>query len=207
MEDLEDVSAIAPLGSNVLIKRKEREGKTAGGLLMPKKAEAERYEGEVIAVGPGDRNSWSGSPEPMASSPGKTVAFAKGWARNDFKVAGQEYSVMLDSSVLFAFDGESPTLENIQMPPGKVLVRLLEKQTQTEGGLLLSKGAQKQSKFVGEVVSVGLDKVNARGQTIPVGIEAGEMIQFKASDKVDVEIGEDEYVVVDSSACLMKWRT
>lgn len=42
---------IKPMGERVLIKPKEKEEKTAGGIYLPDSAKEERKEGEVIAVG------------------------------------------------------------------------------------------------------------------------------------------------------------
>ena len=44
---------LEPLGDRVVIKPLEAEEKSAGGIILPEKAQEKPREGEVIAVGPG----------------------------------------------------------------------------------------------------------------------------------------------------------
>jgi len=65
-----------PLHDNVLIRRKERDDKTAGGIIIPDKAKERPVEGEVISVGPGVFDSRSGKVIALTVKPGDKVLFS-----------------------------------------------------------------------------------------------------------------------------------
>ena len=48
---------LRPLQDRVLIRRVEPEAKTAGGIFIPDTAQEKPMEGEVVAVGPGTRDT------------------------------------------------------------------------------------------------------------------------------------------------------
>jgi len=65
-----------PLHDNVLIRRKERDSKTAGGILIPDKSKERPVEGEVIAVGPGVYDGRSKEVIPLTVKPGDKVLYS-----------------------------------------------------------------------------------------------------------------------------------
>eukprot|EP00543_Licmophora_paradoxa_P004268 CAMPEP_0202457492 /NCGR_PEP_ID=MMETSP1360-20130828/14505_1 /ASSEMBLY_ACC=CAM_ASM_000848 /TAXON_ID=515479 /ORGANISM="Licmophora paradoxa, Strain CCMP2313" /LENGTH=98 /DNA_ID=CAMNT_0049077603 /DNA_START=108 /DNA_END=404 /DNA_ORIENTATION=+ len=48
--------SLAPLGDRVLVRRAAKETQTAGGLYLPSDKTKDPNEGEVVAVGPGERD-------------------------------------------------------------------------------------------------------------------------------------------------------
>lgn len=65
-----------PLHDNVLIRRKERDSKTSGGIIIPDKSKERPVEGEVIAVGPGVFDGRSGKVIPLTVKPGDNVLYS-----------------------------------------------------------------------------------------------------------------------------------
>jgi len=88
---------IKPLGARVLIKKKEAEEKTQGGIILTSKSQEQPQFAEVVAVGPGTKD------EPMEVKEGDTVVFAK-YAGTDIKYEGEEYTVMRQSDILAVVD-------------------------------------------------------------------------------------------------------
>merc|ERR1711860_192103 len=97
-----------------------------------------------------------------------------------------------------SYKGEEPTIKNIEMPPGKILVQLRESQDETEGGVLLSKSATKPHTTVGEVVAVGGGVPNPKGgEPLPLEIEVGDSVHFRFGSEVKLEVDKKDYRVVD----------
>jgi chaperonin GroES len=86
---------IKPLGDRVLVKRVEREEKTASGLIIPDTAKEKAQIGAVIAVGAGRRDA-TGSVMPMAVKTGDTIYFGK-YAGTD---AGDNYLIIKEEEIL-----------------------------------------------------------------------------------------------------------
>ena len=49
---------LRPLYDNVVVKRKEEEAVSAGGIVLPGSAQEKPNQGEVVAVGAGADSSW-----------------------------------------------------------------------------------------------------------------------------------------------------
>lgn len=67
---------IRPLGDRVLVKRKEEESQTAGGIYIPDAAKEKPQRGTVIAVGGGKKDT-AGKHIPLDLCVGDTVYFGK----------------------------------------------------------------------------------------------------------------------------------
>jgi chaperonin GroES len=66
------MKSLKPMNDNVLIRKKEEEKKTAGGLFIPETAQLDNMYAEVMAVGPG-RVLENGSVVPMTVKPGNVI--------------------------------------------------------------------------------------------------------------------------------------
>ena len=86
---------IQPLYDRVLIKRREEDEKTAGGLYIPDAAKDKAQTGEVVAVGAG-RVSDSGAISPLTVKKGDVVFFGK-YSGTD---AGDEYVMLREDDIL-----------------------------------------------------------------------------------------------------------
>jgi chaperonin GroES len=74
---MERTMTIRPTEDRVLIRRAEVRERTEGGLFIPETAQHERFEGTVVAVGPG-RWLKNGTRRPPAVKPGDRVRYIFG---------------------------------------------------------------------------------------------------------------------------------
>ena len=79
---------IRPLQDRVVVRRKEEETKTAGGIVLPGSAAEKPAQGEVLAVGPG-KIMENGEKRPVDLKVGDTVVFGK-YASNTVKIGDEE---------------------------------------------------------------------------------------------------------------------
>ncbi len=88
---------IRPLHDRVVIRRKEEETKTAGGIVLPGAAAEKPNQGEVVAVGSG-RILQNGEVQPLALKEGDTVLFGQ-YGANSIKIDGEELLIMSESEI------------------------------------------------------------------------------------------------------------
>ena len=88
---------IRPLHDRVVVRRKEEEEKTAGGIVLPGNAKEKPSQGEVIAVGNG-RILDNGETRALAVKLGDTVVFGQS-AGNTVKVDGEELLIMSEIDI------------------------------------------------------------------------------------------------------------
>ena len=87
-----------PLHDRVLVRRLDAEEKTAGGIILPDTAQEKPMQGEVIAVGSGNRND-QGAVTPLDVKAGDTVLFGK-WSGTEIKLDGQDLLIMKESDIM-----------------------------------------------------------------------------------------------------------
>ena len=88
---------IRPLHDRVVVRRKEEEEKTAGGIVLPGNAKEKPSQGEVISVGNG-RILENGETRSLAVKVGDTVVFGQ-YAGNTVKIDGEELLIMSESDI------------------------------------------------------------------------------------------------------------
>ena len=88
---------IRPLHDRVVVRRKEEETKTAGGIVLPGKAAEKPSQGEVVAVGNG-RVLDNGEVRPLAVKAGDVVVFGQ-YAGSTVKLDGEELLIMSESEI------------------------------------------------------------------------------------------------------------
>ncbi|MBR9871769.1 MAG: co-chaperone GroES [Gammaproteobacteria bacterium] len=88
---------IRPLHDRVVVRRKEEEEKTAGGIVLPGNAKEKPSQGDVIAVGNG-RILENGETRSLAVKVGDTVVFGQ-YAGNTVKVDGEELLIMSENDI------------------------------------------------------------------------------------------------------------
>ena len=88
---------IRPLHDRVVVRRKEEETKTAGGIVLPGSAAEKPAQGEVIAVGPG-KSLDNGDIRPVDVKVGDTVVFGK-YSSNTVKVGDEELLILSESEI------------------------------------------------------------------------------------------------------------
>ena len=87
-----------PLGERVVVKPKEQEEQTRGGIYLPDTAKEKPQEGEVVAVGRG-RVADDGTRIPMELSSGDRVIYSK-FAGTEYKDGDEEYLILRESDIL-----------------------------------------------------------------------------------------------------------
>ncbi|CAE7861642.1 cct2 [Symbiodinium microadriaticum] len=189
---------LSPLFDYVLIKAKEAVTSTKSGLLLPTSSE-KPSEGEVVAVGPGAVQE-TGVQVPVWAQVGMKVLHGK-YGVEEVKYNDEDHVLVRDDDVLLSYSGDEPTLESIQMPRGKVLLKLLDEKEESQGGILLSKGAAKPDTTIGEVVAVGEDALDRFGKPITTDLAVGDTVRFRFGNEVKLDLGKSEFRSVDVSEC------
>ena len=88
---------IRPLYDNVLVKRKEEEEMSAGGIVLPGSAKEKPTQGEIIAVGQGAVLD-SGDSRALTVKPGDVVLFGQ-YSGNAVEVDGEELIIMREDEI------------------------------------------------------------------------------------------------------------
>ncbi len=88
---------IKPLGDRVIVKAKEAEETTKGGIILPDTAKEKPIEGTVIAVGTG-KVTEEGKLVAMNVKVGDVVLYGK-YSGTEVKIDGDEYLIMRESDI------------------------------------------------------------------------------------------------------------
>ena len=88
---------IRPLQDRVVVRRREEEPQSAGGIVIPGSAAEKPSQGEVLAVGTGKKLD-NGSVQAVDLNVGDKVLFGQ-YAGSTVKVDGEELLVMSESEV------------------------------------------------------------------------------------------------------------
>jgi len=206
-EGIEVDSSIEPLADYLLVRPKEAVAETSSGLLLPTANKEQPTEGDVLAIGPGGFDEVTGVQTPMWAEVGARVFYSK-YGAEKVTMGGDEHALVRDEDVLLSYSGEEASLDNLKLPRGKVLVELGEKgkESTTDGGIVLSKGSTKPDTTLGKVVAVGGPVLHHTLGETPLDIDVGDTVKFRWGQEVKLEIGKNDYIVVDSSDCLAKWN-
>lgn len=89
---------LEPIGDRVIVKVKEEEEKTVGGIVLASNAKEKPTEGEVVAVGAGIYGS-NGNKVPMTVKNGDVVLYDK-YSGTNVKYEGQKYLVLHEKDIL-----------------------------------------------------------------------------------------------------------
>ncbi|MES2662429.1 MAG: co-chaperone GroES [Pseudomonadota bacterium] len=88
---------IRPLHDRVVIRRREKEVKSAGGIVLPESAKEKPAQGEIIAVGQGKITD-SGDLRALDVKVGDIVMFGP-YAGNSIKIDDEEFLIMAESEI------------------------------------------------------------------------------------------------------------
>lgn len=89
---------LKPLGNRVVVEPIEQEEMTASGLVLPETAKEKPQKGNVISVGPGDRDE-DGKRIPMDVKVGDVVLFAK-YGGTEIKIDSKKLLILRESDIL-----------------------------------------------------------------------------------------------------------
>jgi chaperonin GroES len=90
---------IRPLHDRVILKRTEKETKSAGGIVLTGSAAEKSTRGEVLAVGKG-RILDNGEVKPLDVKVGDIVIFSEGYGLKTEKIEGEEVLILSENDIL-----------------------------------------------------------------------------------------------------------
>ena len=96
---------VRPLHDRVLVRRIEQDDKTSGGIIIPDTAKEKPQEGEVVAVGPGNRDE-TGKLVALDVQAGDRVLFGQ-WSGPEVKLDGEDLLIMKESDILGVIEMEA----------------------------------------------------------------------------------------------------
>lgn len=88
---------IRPLYDRIVVRRKEEESKSAGGIVLPGSAKEKPNQGEVVAVGQGKLLD-NGELRPVSVKIGDQVMFGQ-YSGNNIKVDGDELIILSETEI------------------------------------------------------------------------------------------------------------
>ncbi|MGQ5709901.1 co-chaperone GroES [Lactobacillus sp. PSON] len=89
---------LEPIGDRVIVKVKEEEEKTVGGIVLASNAKEKPTQGEVVAVGAG-KFADNGDKIPMTVKKGDEVLYDK-YSGTNVEYEGQKYLVLHEQDIL-----------------------------------------------------------------------------------------------------------
>ena len=87
-----------PLHDRVLVRRVDEDEKTSGGIIIPDTAQEKPSQGEVVSVGPGERDD-NGNRVTLDVKKGDKILFGK-WSGTEVNVNGEELLIMKESDIM-----------------------------------------------------------------------------------------------------------
>jgi len=83
----------------------------------------------------------------------------------------------------------------------KVLVKRLDQEDTTKGGIVIPENAQKKS-TKGKVISVGIGKMLEDGSRSDMQVKENDIILLPTYGGTEVTVGDDEFVIVEETEIL-----
>jgi len=77
----------------------------------------------------------------------------------------------------------------------RVLVKRIEEETKTKGGIIIPDTA-KEKPIKGEVIAVGEGRVLDNGQKVPVSVKVGDKIIFSKYAGTEIKIEGEEHLIM-----------
>jgi chaperonin GroES len=77
----------------------------------------------------------------------------------------------------------------------RILVKRLESETTTAGGIIIPDSA-KEKPAEGEIVAVGVGKLNDKGERVALEVKVGDSVLFSKYGGTDVKIDGEEYLIM-----------
>ena len=84
---------------------------------------------------------------------------------------------------------------NIRPLNDRILVKRLEEETQTAGGIIIPDSA-KEKPAEGEIIAVGPGKMNDAGQRAAMDVKAGDRVLFSKYGGTDVKFDGQSYLIM-----------
>jgi chaperonin GroES len=199
---------IVPLNNFILVRTAKAVEETSGGILLTGKAKQVKTEGTVVSVGPGKTHPDSGITITMPVRPGDNVVYGK-YDGTELDINGVKHTLIRDDDILITYSSEALSdLDAVEVVRDNILVRVENKEVETEGGILIAKTSKSEAKpSTGEVVKIGPGKMVANGEIITLGpdLQVGDFVKFRDYAGNEVDISGQEYTVVKMADVLAKF--
>ncbi|KAJ8635832.1 hypothetical protein MRB53_010099 [Persea americana] len=180
-------TSIKPLGDRVLVKIKDVEEKTVGGILLPSTAQTKPQGGEVAAVGEG--KTLGKNKVDISVKTGAQVVYSK-YAGTEVEFNGSKHLLLKDDDIVGIL--ETDDIKDLKPLNDRVLIEVAAAEEKTAGGLLLTEAA-KEKPSIGTVIAVGPGHLDEEGNRKPLSVAPGNTVlyskyagnDFKDSDGTD----------------------
>lgn len=77
----------------------------------------------------------------------------------------------------------------------RILVKRIESETTTSGGIIIPDSA-KEKPAEGKIVAVGAGKLNDKGERVALEVKVGDAVLFSKYGGTDVKIDGEEYLIM-----------
>ena len=77
----------------------------------------------------------------------------------------------------------------------RVLVKRLEEEAKTKGGIIIPDSA-KEKPIMGKIVAAGKGKIREDGTVTPLDVKKGDRVLFSKYGGTDVKVGDEEYLIL-----------
>ncbi len=84
---------------------------------------------------------------------------------------------------------------NVRPLQDRVIVKRVEEQTKTKGGIIIPDSA-KEKPMEGVVVSVGAGKLNEKGEKVPLDVRKGDRVLFGKYAGTEIAIDSTEHLIL-----------
>lgn len=165
-------TTVKPLGDRVLVKIKDAEEKTQGGILLPSTAQSKPQGGEVVAVG--DGKTVGKNKVDISVKAGAQVVYSK-YAGTEVEFNGSKHLILKDDDIVGILETEE--VKDLKPLNDRVLIKVAEAEEKTAGGLLLTE-ATKDKPSIGTVIAVGPGPVDDEGNRKPLSISPGNTVLY-----------------------------
>ncbi|PQQ14245.1 20 kDa chaperonin chloroplastic [Prunus yedoensis var. nudiflora] len=187
-------TSIKPLGDRVLVKIKNVEEKSGGGILLPTSAQTKPQGGEVVAVGEG--KTIGKTKVGISVQTGAEVVYSK-YAGTEVEFNGSKHLILKDDDIVGILETED--VKDLKPLNDRVLIKVAEVEEKTPGGLLLTE-ASKEKPSIGTVIAVGPGTLDEEGNKKPLSISEGSTVLYSKYAGNDFK-GKDgsEYIALRAS--------
>ncbi|MCD7466395.1 20 kDa chaperonin, chloroplastic [Datura stramonium] len=165
-------TSIKPLGDRVLVKIKNAEEKSVGGILLPTSAQSKPQGGEVVAVGEG--RSIGKTTVEISVKNGTQVLYSK-YAGTEVEFDGSKHLILKEDDIVGIL--ETDDIKDLQPLNDRVLIKVAEAEEKTAGGLFLSESA-KEKPSIGTVAAVGPGPLDEEGNRKSLSVSPGNTVLY-----------------------------
>lgn len=190
-------STLKPLGDRVLIKLKNAEDKTQGGILLPSTAQKRPEGGEVVALG--DAKNLGKTQVPLSVEVGANIVYSK-WSGTEIEFNGVNHLLVKEDDIIGVLDTDD--IKDLKPLNDRVLIKVAEAEQKTAGGLLLTESA-KEKPSIGTIIAVGPGAFDEEGKRKPLSVTPGNSVLYSKFAGNEFKSGDgSEYVTLKASDVL-----